>query len=339
MSTNYFKEIYEHIQDGIIVMTAAREIRLINPAGKRLTGWQIGDTVPYCSYCMSCASAGEKPSCYLIKNKEVPSFLSEMPTYHGKTIDVEMSTAAIYVNEESGQQEYLLVLHDRELFKKAEEAAISKKMLRALVEARESEHKRLAQELHDGVGQSLFSISIALQAINTFITDNEKLSAYVGEVRQELQKVMQDVSNYSHQLRPHIIDQLGLEAAIASLVDVVRKNFPNTEVVFEAQHMRRLDPAVEINIYRVVQEALHNVTKYAEASKLTVSLVQTEEALHVKIADNGRGFDRALLPNEGLGLLHMEERVGQIGGSCTIQSQIGTGTTITLVVPNWEEEQ
>ena len=81
MPIDYFKEIYEHIQDGIIVMTTDREIRLINPAGKRLTGWQIGDTVPFCSYCMSRVKKGEVPICYLIENKEVPSFLSEMPTY------------------------------------------------------------------------------------------------------------------------------------------------------------------------------------------------------------------------------------------------------------------
>lgn len=337
MPTDYFKEIYEHIQDGIIVMTTAREIRLINPAGKRLTGWQVGDTVPFCSYCMSCMKVGEVPSCYLIENKEVPSFLSEMPTYHGKKIDVEMSTAAIYVNEETGDQEYLLVLRDQELFKRAAQAATSKKMLRDLVEAKESEHKRLAQELHDGVGQSLFSISIALQAIDTFITDNEELSAYVGEVREELAKVMEDVSNYSHQLRPHIIDQLGLEAAIASLVEVVQKNLPNSDVQFEAVNMVRKDPAVEINIYRVVQEALHNVTKYAEATKVRVLIEQLEDRLHVSISDNGCGFERESLPNEGLGLLHMEERVEQIGGICSIQSEVDSGTLVEISVPNWEE--
>lgn len=338
MPTDYFKEIYNHIQDGIIVMTSEREIRLINPAGKQLTGWHVGDTVPFCSYCMSCVKAGEVPSCYLIENKEVPSFLSEMPTYHGKKIDVEMSTAAIYVNEETGEQEYLLVLRDQELFKRAAQAATSKKMLRDLVEAKESEHKRLAQELHDGVGQSLFSISIALQAIDTFIKDNEVLSTYVNEVREELSKVMQDVSNYSHQLRPHIIDQLGLEAAIASLIEVVQKNLPNTDVQFEAINIVRKDPTIEINIYRVVQEALHNVTKYAEATKVQVLLEQLEDRLHVSICDNGRGFERESLPNEGLGLLHMEERVEQIGGVCSIQSEVGGGTRIMISVPNWEDE-
>lgn len=333
MTTNYFKQIYEHIQDGIIVMTAAREIRMINPAGARLTGWQVGDYVPFCSYCMSCAKEGEQPSCYLIHNKEVPSFLSEMPTYHGKKIDVEMSTATLYVNEETGEQQYLLVLRDHELFKQAEQAATRKKMLQALVEAKESEHKRLAQELHDGVGQSLFSISIALQAIETFIKDNDRLLSYVGEVRQELQKVMQDVSNYSHNLRPHIIDQLGLEAAIASLVENVQKTMPNTVIDFQSSPIDRLEPTVEINIYRVVQEALHNVTKYANATAVTVQMYAQAQHLYVEVADNGRGFAREELANEGLGLLHMEERIEQVGGVCTIESAVGAGTTIAIRVP------
>ena len=160
----------------------------------------------------------------------VPSFLSEMPTYHGKTIDVEMSTAAIYANEETGVTEYLLVLRDHETFKKAEQAANSKKMIRELIEAKESEHKRLAKELHDGLGQSLFSVSVGLQAVESFITDNPQLTEYIGGVCAELQKVMNDVNNYAHQLRPHMIDQFGIVAAIEQLLETVAKNSPQTSM-------------------------------------------------------------------------------------------------------------
>lgn len=338
MPTDYFKEIYEHIQDGIIVMTVERQIRMINPAGTILTGWHIGDLVPFCSYCKSCAKQGEEPSCYLICNKEVPSFLSEMPTYHGETIDVEMSTAAIYQNDETGTMEYLLVLRDHETFKKAEQVATTKKMIRALIEARESEHKRLAQELHDGVGQSLFSISVALQAVETFISDNQKLTTYIGEVRQELQKVMKDVSDYSHQLRPYIIDQLGLVAAVDTLIESVTKNMPELHIALFAEKMKRVDAAIEINLYRLIQEALHNITKYARATDVQIHLEQTATHIYATITDNGIGFERAALLNEGLGLLHMEERIEQVGGTCNILSKLGEGTSIDIVIPNWEEE-
>ncbi len=212
LQTEYLQQIYEHIQDGIIIMKESREIVMMNPAAQILTGWHVGDFAPYCTYCMVREKKQGEPTCYLIANNEVPSFLSEMPTYHGKKIDVEMSTAAIYADENTGEKEYLLVLRDQETFKKAQEAAINKKMIRALIEAQESEHKRLAQELHDGVGQSLFSLSIALQAIESIVQDNARLNDYISEVRTELEKVMNDVNAYSHQLRPHSLDQLGLRA-------------------------------------------------------------------------------------------------------------------------------
>lgn len=165
LPNKYLKQIYEHIQDGIIVMKANREIIMMNPAAKKLTGWSVGEHVPYCTYCMTRNKEMGESTCYLIANCEVPSFLSQMPTYHGKHIDVEMSTAAIYTNNETGEVEYLLVLRDQETFKRAQEAEITKKMLRDLIEAKESEHKRLAQELHDGIGQSLFTVSVALQVV------------------------------------------------------------------------------------------------------------------------------------------------------------------------------
>lgn len=333
MTNDTFKQIYEHIQDGIIVMTEEREIKLINPAARKMTEWQVGDKVPFCSYCMSCAKKDETPSCYLMKNKEVPSFLSQMPTYQGKTIDVQMSTATIYMNGETGEQQYLLVLRDQALFEQAAKAATRQKMLQAMVEAKETEHKRLAQELHDGVGQSLYSISIALQAIDVFITGNEQLKSYVGEVRSELDKVMQDVNNYSHQLRPYIIDQLGLGEAIASLIEMVKKSHPSIQFKMTATPISRLSSTIEINIYRVIQEALHNITKYAHATQVDITLAERGNRLFVRIADNGVGFEREQLQSPGLGLLHMEERVEHLGGKCQIHAQHGKGTDIRIEVP------
>lgn len=337
LTNNYFKEIYEHIQDGIIVMTAAREIVMMNPAAIRLTGWHVGGHVPYCTYCMERKKETGEQTCYLMANSEVPSFLSQMPTYHGRNIDVEMSTAAIYPNNETGEIEYLLVLRDQELFKKAQEVEITKKMMRALIEAKESEHKRLAQELHDGVGQSLFTVSVALQAVNTFVQHNDKLSDYIAEVQAELQRAMDDVKAYSHQLRPHSLDQLGLVPTIQMMLDHYAKNMPHVSFLLHAPDIDRFEPVIEINVYRVIQEALHNVLKYANASRVDILMTQDEDNLYVTIRDDGDGFDRQTIASEGLGLKHMEERMAFLRGACHIQSTIGSGTTIQLQVPRWQQ--
>ncbi|MER2107357.1 MAG: ATP-binding protein [Solibacillus sp.] len=333
LPNNYLQEIYAHIQDGIIVMKASREIVMMNPAAKKLTGWNVGDFAPYCTYCMTRKKMDSEPTCYLIANREVPSFLSQMPTYHGKKIDVEMSTAAIYANDETGEMEYLLVLRDQETFKRAQEAEITKKMVHALMEAKESEHKRLAKELHDGVGQSLFTVSVALQAVASFVHDNEKLAAYIHEVQEELQRAMDDINAYSHQLRPHSLDQLGLVPTVQMMIDTLRKNMPTLTIHLQAEGMERCDPVVEINLYRVIQEALHNVVKYAQASEVAIRIVKHGTNIEMTIRDNGQGFDCKNITSAGLGLKHMEERVDLVNGKFELRSSKGSGTIIHIVVP------
>lgn len=333
----YFEKIFQCIQDGIIIMDQTRHILLMNPSAERLTGWKLHDTVPYCSFCQTRSLTKNENKCYLIQNNEVPYFLSEMPTYHGKKINVEMSTALMFQDKENGKKEYLLVLRDQSLKQKEEEARQSKRLIKKLIEAKEDEHKRLAQELHDGIGQSLFSISVALQAIETHVKD-ERLHTYVGEVRSELDQAMNDVKSYSYQLRPQSLDRLGFIPTVRSLISTHEKTNPAITISFQIKgYPYRFHQDIEINLYRVVQEALHNIVKYAQATSVSIFLDTTEEVLTLTIIDNGIGFELDQLKNKGLGLKHMSERIEQVDGKLTIQSKIQNGTIIEAKIPNWKE--
>ncbi|MCG3086428.1 ATP-binding protein [Sporosarcina cyprini] len=334
--SEYLEQIFRNIQDGIIIMDDRRQILMMNPSAKRLTGWDLTDSVPFCSFCEHRTTGHGENRCYLIENNEVPYFLSKMPTYHGKKIDVEMSTALIYTDPKNDRKEYLLVLRDQTLQLKEEEARFSKMMIKKLIEAKESEHKRLAQELHDGVGQSLYSISVALQAIESYV-NNPKLNTYIEEVRMELQKVMNDIKMYSYQLRPHSIDQLGIGPTLKTLIDSVQKLHPELDIQFETNFTDRCHPSVEINLYRVVQEALHNVIKYASASHVIVHLDRLDDNLALYIQDDGIGFDMESIKKEGLGLKHMQERIDQLDGIYSIHSAPGEGTRIDIQIPKWKE--
>ncbi|MED0686492.1 PAS domain-containing sensor histidine kinase [Anoxybacillus ayderensis] len=325
----FLDKIFAYIQDGIIVMNHERTIVEMNPAAKRLTGWKLGEKVPYCSFCQQRNVREGQERCYLISTEEVPYFLSEMPTYHGQFIDVEMSTALIL--EQDDAKYYLLVLRDQTAKRKEEEARRSKWMVKKLTEAKEEEHKRLAQELHDGVGQSLYSISIALDNIIQRVQD-EKLHAYVKEVREELGRVMEDVKLYAQQLRPKSLDALGLIPTIQSLIQSLQSKMPNTLFSFQTNVYTRLSPTMEINLYRIIQEALHNVMKYAKATEVFISIEQTERELLVSVADNGVGF-HVEEKREGLGLKHIQERVFHLGGETTITSAPMEGTMIFVRVP------
>ncbi|WP_443136983.1 PAS domain-containing sensor histidine kinase [Lysinibacillus sp. JNUCC 51] len=334
----YLQQIFQYIQDGILIMNHKREILMMNPSAVRLTGWKLGDRVPFCSFCENRQKSPSEHTCYLIEHNEIPYFLSKMPTYHGSKIDVEMSTALMYTDGKANEQEFLLVLRDQTLQLKEEEARISKLIIKKLIEAKEEEHKRLAQELHDGVGQSLYTVSVALQAIESYVKDNEKLNTYIEEVRNELEQVMNDIKLYSYQLRPHSIDQLGITPTLGTLVDSVQKVHPDIAISFETDFEERCHPSVEINIYRVVQEALHNITKYAKASKVVIRLEKKATNLTLNIEDDGVGFNLRQVKKEGLGLKHMEERITLLGGFFNITSAHDKGTQISIQVPNWKDD-
>ncbi|KQL45293.1 ATPase [Brevibacillus choshinensis] len=322
-------------------MDQERRILVMNPSAVRLTGWKVGGKVPYCSYCQTRKLTEGEERCYLVSKREVPYFLSSMPTYEGRFVDMEMSTAVIYENGEQNKQEVLLVLKDLTAKKKEEEARISKLVLQKTLEAQENEHKRLAQELHDGVGQSLYSVSVGIQAIQSRIKQEEQFSEYMQEIVEELEKAIQDVKLYSLQLRPHSLDQLGLIPTVKHLVSSLNRTHKDVSITFTYSNVSdRLQPVLEVNLYRVIQEALHNALKYSKATLIEVILYKEDDELTLKIQDNGIGFDRDQV-KAGLGLKHMEERVDQMEGSLQIHSILQEGTVIKVnirAVTGGEEE-
>lgn len=149
---------------------------------------------------------------------------------------------------------------------------------------------------------------------------------------------MDDVNAYSHQLRPHSLDQLGLEPTIRMMIENIMKNLPSISISLSTEGLDRCDPVVEINLYRVIQEALHNVVKYANAKKVHIRIVKDKTHIYMNIQDNGIGFIRDQIQGEGLGLKHMKERIDLLNGKFDIDSTIGNGTTIDVVVPRWRPE-
>lgn len=331
---NYTEELFHHLQDGIIIMDAKRQIRKINKAAEKLMGWHVGDVVPFCSYCETRKLAAHEERCYLIANQgKVPYFESKMPRMGEYLINVEMSNALIY-EADDGDKHYLLVMRDVTVKNQQEAARLSKKMLHHLTEAKEAEHKRLSQELHDGVGQSLYSVAIAMDNLSMAIED-EQLAAYIQEVRDEVGKAMEDVKFYSQSLRPKSLDQLGLLPTIETLVKSLRQKRMDLHITVVSNCYDRLSPVAEINLYRVVQEALHNIMKYAEATEVQIVFEKDRFGLQLIIQDNGIGFN-VEEEKEGLGLLHMGERISQLKGKTVIQSVVGEGTKITAYIPKNE---
>ena len=207
---------------------------------------------------------------------------------------------------------------------------------RRVLEVQESERRRIAIELHDELGQSLTAIKINLQSAELFKDQNPaELNA---ENIRIVEDAIQQIRRISLALRPSMLDDLGLVPAIRWLADqtATRTGF-DVRFHFAPQPVRLL-PEIETACFRIVQEALTNIAKYANANQVLIELSHHGEYLHLSVTDNGQGFDTAAMQEhatqgKSIGILGMQERAMLIGGKLTIDSAIGRGCQITLQCP------
>jgi signal transduction histidine kinase len=209
---------------------------------------------------------------------------------------------------------------------------VERDTLRRVVEAQELERARLARELHDETGQSLTSVLLGLRGVEEASGAEETREA-AAAVRELVVETLQGVRKLAVELRPSALDDFGLMPALERLTQTFSAQ---TGVAVELETTltsARLPGEVETVVYRIVQEALTNVTKHASASRVSVFLARKDGAVAAVIEDDGVGFEPAHAEDGGLGLLGMRERVGLMGGRFTVESRAGAGTTIAVEVP------
>jgi signal transduction histidine kinase len=209
---------------------------------------------------------------------------------------------------------------------------------RRLVEVQEIERRRLAHELHDEIGQTLTAVKINLQGLQRR-EDMAGVDLYLKDSVDVVEHALQQVRNLSLDLRPSLLDDLGLAATLRWYVDrqAQRGGFA-TQLIIDAPETLHLPPELETTCFRVVQEALTNIMRHSHARNVCVELHQREAELVLRVCDDGVGFDvQAALENAmggtSLGLLGIQERIWQVGGQIAIQSAPGGGTDIQARLP------
>jgi signal transduction histidine kinase len=207
---------------------------------------------------------------------------------------------------------------------------VSRDAVRRVVAAQELERKRLARELHDETGQALTSVLLGLKTVED-ADDPQAMRSAAGELRELVVGTLQDVRRLAVELRPKALDDFGLEAALERLADTFREQ-TGIGVEVEARTGDRLPAEVETALYRIVQEALTNVVKHAQAKRVSVVVTRKDRAVAVLIEDDGRGFEPGG-DGDGLGLIGMRERVSLLGGRLAVETATGAGTTIVAEVP------
>ncbi|RJX68383.1 histidine kinase [Vibrio sinensis] len=207
-----------------------------------------------------------------------------------------------------------------------------KELAHKTVMFQEDEKKHLARELHDGINQLLVSSKCHLELLGGKLED-EELKQHFSKSQQSLLTAINEVRHISHKLRPSALDDIGLQAALNSLLqDFKAHSGVEVEMSLSTQQ-GKLQSEVATTLYRVAQESLNNIEKHAQAHRVSVILQQMGNMLQLIIRDDGVGFDAAsTLRQNGIGLRNMRERVEFIGGDFELSSEPGFGTEITVLL-------
>jgi PAS domain S-box-containing protein len=200
--------------------------------------------------------------------------------------------------------------------------------------AREEERKKLAREMHDELGQALTGLKIDLTWLQKQLQENEPAAAKIAEMQELIDTTNRTIRRIAAELRPVLLDQMGLPAAIEFETNSfrARSNIPVSFICVPRE--QRVDEETGIALFRVLQEGLTNVLRHARATKVSVKLLQHENTLELEIADNGRGIAREQVQDPlSLGLVGMRERMDYLQGTLQITGKRNRGTRITVSVP------
>ncbi len=226
-------------------------------------------------------------------------------------------------------------LYKRRVSELKRKQAAQEEFSRRLINAHEAERSRVAAELHDSIGQTLAMIKnravFGSQTTENLTEAREQLNAITAQTTQAISEVRE----ISYNLRPYLLENLGLTRAIKSLVGKIEE-FHLLKIESRIDDVDDLfAPEAEMSVYRIVQESLNNVAKHAEADEAALTIEKAGEIITIKTGDDGCGFDKNAQPKTdsgsgGFGLLGIAERVRMLGGSLDVQTAVGKGTKLTI---------
>ncbi|WP_304458257.1 PAS domain-containing sensor histidine kinase [Alicyclobacillus sendaiensis] len=331
-SAERLRRLFNALNDGIIVMDSDRIIVFINPSATRITGWELGDWIPYCRFCQERQVGDGEERCFLASQTAVSYFESELPMKCGGFVPVGMSRTFLHADGVESSRDMVIVIRDVTRERQAKELELRATLNRMTLEVQEQERRRISQELHDGVSQSLYAIDLGIEHLKRQAP--RRLHRALDDLRAQVKRCSQEVRALSHSLYPALLFDLGLSAAIRLLAEKMSTSGCRIEVSMNKDFPAGDLGGAAIHVYRIVQEAVHNAVSHGAAREVQIRL-HCADWCEVEIRDDGKGFDTwdmRTLP--GYGLKNMRERASALAGHLTVVSEPGHGTVVRVVFPN-----
>ncbi len=243
-------------------------------------------------------------------------------------------------------EQKIAALQAERLKESQQREAMRGELFRRVVAAQEAERQRIARDLHDETGQALTAIGMGLRGLEASLgRDPKRALATLRELQSLTADALRELQRLIADLRPSHLDDIGLSAALRWYVGKMEERYSFRVRLNISGYEQPLEDAVKIAAFRIVQEALNNIVKHAEARNVKIDLSFDEQQLRVHVMDDGRGFDlervRALQSagHPSLGLAGMQERAALLGGNVTIQSRPGHGTLLEISIPYHHERE
>ena len=212
---------------------------------------------------------------------------------------------------------------------------LRKNFINNVIKAQEEERKRIAKDLHDQFAQMLAYIKIRIGLLKN-LNNIEEARESVAQISEELTNALDVVRNIARSLMPGILEEMGLVCAVTSYIDDINKKSLNFKVDFYSDYdikNKRFDQNIEINVYRIIQEALSNVILHSHSNYAKINLGIAEGKIIGSVEDYGTGFNYGLISKDSLGIFGMTERAKLLGGDLKIESKTGAGTLINFYIP------
>ena len=352
----WLSKTLQSMGDAMVATDAEGNIKLMNLVAQSKTGWRldeaIGRNINEIIH-MTSEDTGERiDQNYLLFLNGQNEEISRTAILTDKLSEKKIITETVSVIRDDKNIITGMVLLFRDITKyRAEEKekerlfdAVSatqerlKVLSKRLLEIQEGERRHIARELHDEIGQILTAIKINIQTAFK-LAGSEKVEVHLNEGVELIEEALFQVRKLSVDLRPSMLDDLGLIPALRWYVDKQSTRTGIKAKVVADEIIKRLPSNIEITCFRVSQEALTNIIKHAQASEVEIKLYYQNDDLHLNIKDDGVGFNffsaiKKGLQGESMGLLGMQERVELIGGRIKIDSKPGGGTQIHVIFPS-----
>jgi two-component system sensor histidine kinase DegS len=270
-----------------------------------------------------------------LRGEELWSDIVISPVYDEQGEIDELVVMGSEITRHKKAEQSMLLKNKAEIEKKINQQKFRSVLI---LEGQEEERKRLAMDIHDGIGQLLTSLKFQIESID--LKNDVEASRKLKEIQQLIVEVIKEVRRVTFNLKPTVLGDYGLNAGLNVFIREIGK-LTNIELkyVVDGEITHRLPQKTENNIFRIVQEAINNAIKYSDTKAIEVRLSQTENDILISVRDDGNGFDEKLVEarsmniDSGRGFFNMYERTEYINGNLDIRSAPGQGTTVTLTVP------